>query len=56
GGTEAKPVGLVFIAVQRRGKAAVVERHRFEGDRRQVRQQAAVRGLTLLLEQLGVES
>ncbi|WP_367616465.1 hypothetical protein [Corallococcus exercitus] len=42
--------------MQRRGKAAVVERHRFGGDRRQVRQQAAARGLTLLLEQLGVES
>lgn len=56
GGTEAKPVGLVFIAVQRRGRAAVVERHRFEGDRRQVRQAAAARGLALLLEQVGVES
>ncbi|WP_244219712.1 CinA family protein, partial [Corallococcus interemptor] len=56
GGTEAKPVGLVFIAVQRRGRPAVVERHRFEGDRRQVRQAAAARGLALLLEQVGVES
>lgn len=56
GGTEAKPVGLVFIAVQRRGREAVVERHRFEGDRRQVRHAAAARGLALLLEQLGVES
>ncbi|WP_223641139.1 CinA family protein [Corallococcus sp. EGB] len=56
GGTEAKPVGLVFIAVQRRGRGAVVERHQFEGDRRQVRHAAAARGLALLLEELGVES
>ncbi|RKG92035.1 damage-inducible protein CinA, partial [Corallococcus sp. CA053C] len=56
GGTEAKPVGLVFIAVQRRGGEAVVERHVFPGDRRQVRQAAAARALALLLERVGVES
>ncbi|RYZ34521.1 MAG: CinA family protein [Myxococcaceae bacterium] len=56
GGTEQKPVGLVFIAVQRRGQPAVVERHLFTGDRRAVRQAAAARGLALLLEQLAVES
>ncbi|TSC27451.1 CinA family protein [Corallococcus sp. Z5C101001] len=56
GGTEAKPVGLVFIAVQRRGRAPVVERHQFKGDRRQVRQAAAARGLAVLLARLGVES
>ncbi|RKH60560.1 CinA family protein [Corallococcus aberystwythensis] len=38
------------------GASAVVERHRFEGERRQVRQAAAARGLALLLEQLRVES
>ncbi|MBE4746699.1 CinA family protein [Corallococcus sp. ZKHCc1 1396] len=56
GGTEAKPVGLVFVAVQRRGSPAVVERHLFPGDRRAVRQAASARGLALLLEQLAVES
>lgn len=56
GGTEAKPVGLVFVAVHRRGGAAVVERHVFPGDRRQVRQAAAARALALLLERVSVES
>jgi nicotinamide-nucleotide amidase len=53
GGTAHKPVGLVFLAVARRGApAAVVERHVFPGDREAVRQGAAIRGLELLLEQL----
>lgn len=56
GGTEAKPVGLVFVAVHRRGGEAVVERHVFPGDRRQVRQAAAARALALLLERVSVES
>ena len=56
GGTEAKPVGLVFVAVHRRGGEAVVERHVFQGDRRQVRQAAATRALALLLERVSVES
>jgi nicotinamide-nucleotide amidase len=56
GGTEAKPVGLVFVAVQRKGRAAVVERHLYPGDRAQVRRAAAARGLSLLLEQMGAES
>lgn len=53
GGTSAKPVGLVFLAVARRGAATVVERHVFPGDRRAVRLAAATRGLALLLEVLG---
>ena len=56
GGTEAKPVGLVFVAVHRRGGEAVVERHVFPGDRRQVRQATAARALALLLERVSVES
>ncbi|RKH44591.1 CinA family protein [Corallococcus sicarius] len=56
GGTEAKPVGLVFVAVHRRGGEAVVERYVFPGDRRQVRQAAAARALALLLERVSVES
>jgi nicotinamide-nucleotide amidase len=53
GGTPGKPVGLVFLALARRGAAEVVlERHVFPGDRGAVRQSAALRGLELILEQL----
>ena len=52
GGTPTKPVGLVYLAVVRRGAAPVVERHVFPGDRGAVRLAAATRGLALLLEVL----
>jgi nicotinamide-nucleotide amidase len=53
GATPSKPVGLVFLAVARRGGGLTVERHVFPGDRRTVRITAAVRGLAFLLEKLG---
>jgi nicotinamide-nucleotide amidase len=53
GATPSKPVGLVFIAVARRGGELTVERHVFPGDRRAVRLAAASRGLALILERLG---
>jgi nicotinamide-nucleotide amidase len=56
GGTPGKPVGLVYVAVLRRGGEATVERHVFAGDRRAVRRAAAARGLALLLERVGVGS
>jgi nicotinamide-nucleotide amidase len=37
GATAGKPVGLVFLAAQRRGGAPAVERHVFPGDRAAVR-------------------
>jgi nicotinamide-nucleotide amidase len=37
GGTDTKPVGLVFIGCARRGGATVVERHVFPGDRAAIR-------------------
>lgn len=49
GGTAGKPVGLVFIGVQRRGQAARVERHVFKGDRAAVREASLARALALLL-------
>ncbi len=52
GGTPTKPVGLVFLAVARPGAAPAVERHVFPGDRRAVREAAALRGMELLLEAL----
>ncbi len=51
GGTFAKPVGLVFVAVQ--GPSPVngmVERHFFEGDRRDVREQTAQRAIDMALQ------
>ncbi len=56
GGTPTKPVGLVFLAVARRGAPTVVERHVFPGDREAVRHGASARGLELILEQLDVRS
>lgn len=52
GGREAKPVGLVYLAVTRRDGATVCERHVFTGDRKAIRRAAAVRGLELLLSLL----
>jgi nicotinamide-nucleotide amidase len=49
GGTAEKPVGLVFIGVERRGHAATIERHVFAGDRAAVREASLRRALELLL-------
>jgi nicotinamide-nucleotide amidase len=49
GGSAEKPVGLVFIGVQRRGRDAQVERHVFPGDRAAVREASLGRALRLLL-------
>ncbi len=48
GGSEAKPVGLVFLALARRGGDTRVERHVFEGDRDVVRRATVARALALL--------
>ena len=55
GGSAHKPVGLVFLAVARRGGPTVVERHVFPGEREAVRQSACLRGLELLLAQVDVD-
>lgn len=47
-------VGLVYIGCFVDGET-VVEEHRFDGGRREVREQAAQRALELLLERLGAE-
>jgi nicotinamide-nucleotide amidase len=49
GGSALKPVGLVHLAVTRRGGASRCERHVFPGDRGAIRRAAAARGLELLL-------
>lgn len=48
GGSAEKPVGLVFIGVQRRGRPPRIERHVFDGDRAAVREASLVRALALL--------
>jgi len=48
GGTPAKPVGLVFLALATRDRPTEVERHVFAGDRASVRMAAVERALVLL--------
>ncbi|MCV2403377.1 CinA family protein [Marinomonas sp. C2222] len=45
GGSIEKPVGCVYIGWLRKGKAAVVTRFQFEGDRESVREQAVIEAL-----------
>lgn len=52
GATANKPVGLVFIAVQRRGQTPVVTRNLFVGGRSAVRAAAVEVALNLLLGKL----
>lgn len=47
GGTEEKPVGLVYIATYMKDKVSV-ERYQFKGNRAKIREQAVVKGLDLL--------
>jgi nicotinamide-nucleotide amidase len=48
GGTPAKPVGLVYVASARRGRAVRHEHHLFAGDRAAVRLASVERALYLL--------
>jgi nicotinamide-nucleotide amidase len=52
GGTAAKPVGLVYIAAQRRDQTAEIERHMFAGDRNAIRMASVAAALDLLRHQL----
>ena len=51
GGTEEKPVGLVYMAVAR-ASATEVARHEFVGDRESIKQQTAEAALALLWENI----
>jgi nicotinamide-nucleotide amidase len=53
GGSDAKPVGLVYLATARRGADPVVERHHFAGDRAAIRAATVARALEMLAEALG---
>lgn len=50
GGSEAKPVGLVFIGAARRGGAAMVREFRFAGDRAAVRDASVSAALGMVRE------
>jgi nicotinamide-nucleotide amidase len=50
GGTEAKPVGLIYLATARRGGDPMIERHQFHGSRAEIRQATVERALEMLAE------
>ncbi len=50
GGSDAKPVGLVYLAVARRGADPAIERHQFHGDRAKIREATVERALEMLAE------
>ena len=54
GGSVEKPVGLVYLATQRRGQAAVVERQIFPGGRVEIRQATVARALQMLAEAIAL--
>ncbi|MEQ9125274.1 MAG: CinA family protein, partial [Alphaproteobacteria bacterium] len=53
GGSPEKPVGTVWLAVERKGRPARAERQLFSGDRKAVRKKTVVRALELILEAAG---
>lgn len=50
GGSDEKPVGTVWLAVERKGRPSQAERQLFSGDRRAVRLKTVVRALQLVQE------
>jgi nicotinamide-nucleotide amidase len=50
GGTEAKPVGLVYVAVAGRGDAPEVRRFQWPGDRSRNKRASAEAAITMLIE------
>ena len=53
GGTDTKPVGLVFIGITTWSVAPVAHRYVFNGDRQEVRAAAIVKALELLTTAIG---
>jgi nicotinamide-nucleotide amidase len=53
GGRPGKPVGTVCFAWQRRGHGPRIDTQHFSGDRNDVRQQAVLHALEVLLDELG---
>lgn len=47
GGTDEKPVGLVYIGIAQKGKETVAYKNNFSGAREEVRTQTVIKALTL---------
>jgi PncC family amidohydrolase len=52
GGTDEKPVGLVYIGIGQHNKEPIVVKKNFDGDRTSIRQATVEKSLELLIEQL----
>ena len=52
GGSVKKPVGTVFIGMQKRGEKPVIERHLFGGNRVEIQQHSCIKALEILLKNL----
>ncbi len=53
GGSDEKPVGLVYIGIAMPNKQTVVSKNIFSGDRASIRQATLEKALELLIERLG---
>lgn len=52
GGTDEKPVGLVYIGISKRGESPKVFKNIFSGDRNQIRESTVIRALELVMESI----
>lgn len=55
GGTDEKPVGLVYIGIAFHNRPAVSFKNNFSGDRTSIRQATVEKALELLIEQVGTK-
>ena len=53
GGTDEKPVGLVYIGYAAKNKDAFATEHHFSGSRTDIREQTATAALNLILKEIG---
>ncbi len=52
GGSETKPVGLVFIGMQKLGCKPIIERFIFSGNREEIQKQTCLKAIEILLKNL----
>ncbi len=56
GGTDEKPVGLVYIGIAQHNKDPEAIKNNFDGDRTSIRQATVEKALELLIERLGTSA
>ena len=56
GGTDQKPVGLVYIGIAFHNKAPEAIKYNFDGDRASIRQATVEKVLELLIERIGTQT